>query len=84
MKFSMLHISDIHFKNENNSLLEKVEKISLAIKSELYDIETLFIVMTGDMAFSGSQVEYEIGVEFLEGLKNSLIKEREINIYIIK
>lgn len=83
MKFSMLHISDIHFKNENNSLLEKVEKISLAIKSELYDIETLFIVMTGDMAFSGSQVEYEIGVEFLEGLKNSLIKEREINIYII-
>jgi Calcineurin-like phosphoesterase len=83
MIFSLLHLSDIHFRTEKNSLLEKVNNISRAVKSELYGIDNLIITITGDMAFSGKVMEYEVGIEFLETLKKNLLEERELKIYFV-
>jgi predicted phosphodiesterase len=83
MKFSVLHLSDIHLRKEHNSVIEKIEKICLAIKSELFNMEKLFLVISGDVAFSGNQREYEIALELVESLKSYLINESKLEMNII-
>lgn len=51
MRAAILQISDIHLRNNNNSIFQKIDAISKAIKSELFEIEDLIIVVSGDMAF---------------------------------
>jgi hypothetical protein len=51
MRAAILQISDIHLRNNNNSIFQKIDAISKAIKSELFEIEDLIIVVSSDMAF---------------------------------
>ena len=67
-----LHLSDLHFhdgnavqnhneKSVNNSLLEAIEE---QLKDKLLD----FIIITGDIAFSGQREEYALALKFCERL----------------
>ena len=58
MTIALLQLSDIHFKKDDNSVLNKIEKIFDAIKNEVDTCKYLFIVFTGDIAFSGQKDEY--------------------------
>lgn len=66
----MLHLSDIHIRENNNPILERYEKIGATLLTELPEASALFIIITGDIAFSGSKLEYEQATLFL----NNLIK----------
>ncbi len=70
MKITILQLSDIHFKKENNSILEKKEKLFNAIKNEIDNSKYLFVVFTGDIAFSGQAYEYHEAELFIENLKS--------------
>lgn len=83
MKISMLHISDIHLRVSGNSIFEKINKIGSAIKSELYEVDNLIIMLSGDTAFSGKEAEYELGIELLDNLKKSILNHRNINIKFV-
>lgn len=74
MIISILQLSDIHFKKENNSILEKTEKIFDSIKNEIDNSKYLFITFTGDIAFSGNKIEYEQASLFIEDFKNKISK----------
>ena len=69
MNISILQLSDIHFKNKNNSVLNKTDKIFDAIKNEIDDSKYLFIIFTGDIAFSGRKNEYKEAKSFITELK---------------
>ncbi len=69
MIISILQLSDIHFKKENNSILDKTEKIFDAIKNEIDNSKYLFIAFTGDIAFSGQKNEYEQADILIEDFK---------------
>jgi len=58
LTIALLQLSDIHFKKDDNSVLNKIEKIFDAIKNEVDTCKYLFIVFTGDIAFSGQKDEY--------------------------
>jgi len=81
MNISILQLSDIHFKKENNSILEKIEKIFDAIKNEIDGSGYLFIAFTGDIVFSGQENEYNEAESFIGKLK-ILIEEYNTNIQI--
>jgi len=81
VKISILHISDIHFKDKDNSIEAKKIKLFDAIKNEITEYENLFIVITGDIAFSGKKEEYAIAKIFLHDIKN-LINEYNPDINI--
>ncbi|MED4402069.1 metallophosphoesterase [Metabacillus fastidiosus] len=83
MKLAILQISDIHLKDEDNSVFKKVDKIGSAIKSELYDIEHLIILITGDTAYSGQESEYELGIKLIENIVESIKVHMKINIKIL-
>ena len=73
MKFSILHLSDIHFKASNNSIIEKQGRLFDAFKNKILDSECLFIVVTGDIAFSGLPEEYEHAISFFDLLKKNIL-----------
>jgi hypothetical protein len=83
LKIAILHLSDIHLRNKGNSVFEKIESIGNAVKSELYGVDELIVLISGDLAFSGKAIEYELGMTLIEGIKDSISKHRDINIKTI-
>ncbi|CAK7010808.1 metallophosphoesterase [Tissierella sp.] len=92
MRIILCHLSDIHFKlDKKNSLLDKEEKLSEAIRSHIQMVSSnnlenrIFFIITGDIAFSGKSEEYDIALNFIIKLQDKLKEELgEVNIeYII-
>jgi GTPase SAR1 family protein len=70
MQFGILHLSDIHLKHEEkNSILDKLDSIVLPLKIKLRSISHLFLLVSGDSAYSGRAEEYTIA----ESLLNQIV-----------
>lgn len=82
MKLGIIHFSDIHFveKNDENSVLKKQDKIIDELKNRLLIFDKIFLIITGDIAFSGKKNEYDISKRFFEEIINklSLYTKKEI------
>lgn len=68
----IVQLSDIHFSRKRNSILEKEEKLFDSIKNECCGVENVFILVTGDIAYSGKREEYEIAKRFFDSLIDKL------------
>ena len=74
-KFSWLHLSDFHFKAGGDLFSQQVstDAILRDIPSRLTSEHPLqFIVVTGDIAFSGKSSEYDLAAEFFKSLASTL------------
>jgi len=81
----ILHLSDFHFHKEceySSNFKSKVDEIRKAIcgvvNSHTLHIDTLLVVVSGDIAFSGLKEEYKIAEEFFNQLKSEIQSESEI------
>lgn len=83
MKILVLHLSDIHFKSQNNPVMTHARAIAATATSRIQSASTIFIVISGDIAYSGARTEYETASAFLEELKNALNEETGVPIYFI-
>lgn len=76
-----LHLSDVHFKESDAYNMDVVLEAFLQDIPQLLAEDRLhpdFLVVTGDIAFSGKAKEYELAWHFLDGLRarlNDLPKE---------
>jgi hypothetical protein len=64
MKISLVNFSDVHFKNRQDAVMQKKEKLIRAIKSRTSDSDKIVFIMNGDSAFSGKKDEYAIAFDF--------------------
>nr|NIM11166.1 hypothetical protein [Candidatus Aminicenantes bacterium]NIM79723.1 hypothetical protein [Candidatus Aminicenantes bacterium]NIN17266.1 hypothetical protein [Candidatus Aminicenantes bacterium]NIN41135.1 hypothetical protein [Candidatus Aminicenantes bacterium]NIN85699.1 hypothetical protein [Candidatus Aminicenantes bacterium] len=82
-EITILHLSDIHFKKkegeENKTFHEVVQQQLIeAVKMHLNEHGNPdFVVVTGDIAFSGKKPEYDKSLEFFAELKAVLPGETE-------
>ncbi|MFW9998199.1 MAG: metallophosphoesterase [Candidatus Odinarchaeota archaeon] len=85
MKILIVHISDIHFKNKDNSILEKKEQICKAFQNEALEVENLFMAISGDIAFSGKKTEYKQAIELFDSIKTNIeeYSQKAINWVIV-
>ncbi|MGQ8875260.1 STAND family AAA ATPase [Paenibacillus sp. TSA_86.1] len=83
MRIGILQLSDIHIKVSSNSIISKYKAIIPAIKEYLFELECLFIAITGDSAFSGKQEEYIIAMEIYEDIKAQINSIKEIDVHFI-
>jgi UDP-2,3-diacylglucosamine pyrophosphatase LpxH len=84
MNILLIHLSDFHFKNKEDEILDRVAAIGNAIKSRLVGIENIFIIVSGDIADSGKQEEYEIAQYFFKELeKNIRLMRESVHLYYI-
>ena len=72
MKIMLLHLSDIHIKSSEDVITQRATQIVDAVKNIDYSIDICAVVVTGDVAFSGSDEEYLVAWEFLENIKKLL------------
>ena len=74
MKFLMIHFSDTHFREgkSSNPVLPRTEQIAAASGSLLVKPSACFLVVSGDIAFSGRAEEYVIAEQFLTDLSEKL------------
>jgi uncharacterized protein YfkK (UPF0435 family)/predicted MPP superfamily phosphohydrolase len=74
MKTIILHLSDLHIRETEDKakLVAKAEAIAGVLSKHSGLTETqCFLVITGDVAFSGKQAEYVLAKEFLKSLENA-------------
>lgn len=85
MKLGILHLTDIHF-TEKTDLNIKMDSFCKTIINEMQGISKLYIVLSGDIAFSGKKEEYEKTAKFLSITKTMLkneLKSIEIKYIIV-
>lgn len=83
MKILLVHLSDIHLKDRTDHVLSQVDAIAATATPRIHGAEAVFVVISGDIAFSGAREQYEIASGFLENLKTALAKEGDCPIYFI-
>src|SRR4051794_3800867 len=78
MRFGIVHLSDIHFKApaSMNHVLNRKQFLVEAIHREMTraDLLQCLILISGDIAYSGKQVEYDIAKGFLVSITEELKK----------
>jgi predicted MPP superfamily phosphohydrolase len=75
MILALLHLSDIHLDIGGNSkILGRAPQIAAALQSAHPLIDQCLIVVSGDVAFSGTQEQYEIASSFFSRLKDEVNK----------
>jgi predicted MPP superfamily phosphohydrolase len=79
LKTLIVQLSDIHFRNEYDPLINKTDSLVSAISSEIINETFIVLTFTGDIAFSGDVIQYVIAADWIKTLKNKL---RNSNKYI--
>lgn len=72
MRVGILHLSDLHLSGQGDVLMGRASRIVPAIRSYVEDLEALFIVVSGDVAFSGLPTQYHQADRILSELTNNL------------
>ena len=74
MRVLILHLSDIHLKHDasSNPVLSRCPQIVSSIAGLITNPDYCFVVVTGDIAFSGHVFDYGLADQMLGELKQSL------------
>jgi hypothetical protein len=74
MRLALVHLSDIHFKEfeGQNPILLRGKSIATAIASVAVGAQACFVSVTGDIAFAGKEIEYELAARFFRKLKDDI------------
>ena len=83
MSLSIIHLSDLHIKENDHYLIERVDRIVEAIKGNI-EVENILILVSGDVAFSGKKNEYIIAKQFFDTLIMKLkTYEKAIQLFVV-
>lgn len=74
MQICIIHLSDIHFGDNDDALITRADKISAATQEEIVFADACFVVVTGDIAWSGTTEQYAIAQTFLNRLTDNIKK----------
>lgn len=72
MKVIILHLSDIHFKEDDTNLEDRIPSIVNALTQLDTEANNCVIAVSGDIAFSGKEVEYSLATAFVSNLRSQL------------
>lgn len=70
----IIHLSDIHFSSESNSVQQKLELLYRALKDDFSNCLVVYVVVSGDIAKSGKSREYKVALVFFTKLLELLSK----------
>ncbi|KTB47713.1 Calcineurin-like phosphoesterase [Dehalogenimonas alkenigignens] len=79
MKTLLLHLSDIHLQQSSNIILNRISNLASSLNLVAREVDDCYCVLSGDIAFSGKNDEYQQAEEFLRMLKQALEQVTNIN-----
>ena len=68
MTLAILHLSDMHLRNGTDPVLTRASAIQAALRTHMSSDTAVLIIISGDIAFSGTPAEYKIATGFVEDL----------------
>jgi hypothetical protein len=68
----IIHLSDMHFSIEFSHTKKRVDSLFSSIKDDFHGCRVIFIVVSGDIANTGSNKEYEKASSFFDKLTDDL------------
>lgn len=68
----MVLLSDIHIKDKGVTFLDKHESIANIVVSSSAGVEAIYIIVSGDIAFSGVAEQYNIASVFFDSLHENI------------
>ena len=77
MQIAIIHVTDIHFTT-NSDYNARALPFCQAVTSSIRGINKIYFVLSGDIAFSGSEDEYEIAIKYFSICKQLLKQENKI------
>lgn len=84
MKVLIIQVSDIHLKSQGNIATERIGDIAKAVANVEVDSQAVVIALSGDVAYSGEQVEYEVAKLCVTELKTQLeSKFRNVSVFVL-
>lgn len=80
MKVLFLHLSDMHFVSDSSYTKKDCEEIANAVAAKIIcPISMIFLVLSGDIAFSGGAEEYNEAEKFVGELQASILGKVKID-----
>jgi DNA repair exonuclease SbcCD nuclease subunit len=73
MQIALLHLSDFHISSSADPVLSRAEAIKGAFHQAAPNAEGCIVVISGDVAFSGTQAQYDLAFAFFESLREHLL-----------
>ncbi|MDN4607177.1 STAND family AAA ATPase [Sporosarcina highlanderae] len=83
MEIGFIHLSDIHLRETGNYINKKLGKLQDAVLSDLYGLERIFLIVSGDIAYSGNHKEFEVGFDILSELIAILEEKTKLMLNVI-
>lgn len=83
MSFYIIHFSDIHIKGEDDLVLSRTESIKKTCAGSILPNSDVALVVSGDIAFSGKDSQYEVAKEFFDEISHYLKNEKNAHIKMI-
>lgn len=83
MNLLILHLSDIHFRDQADPILKRVEALAASFRPHLPHAACIVIIISGDIANSGISSEYKLASRFLSDLKARLKGEVKVPLYTL-
>jgi hypothetical protein len=68
MTLAILHLSDMHLRDGTEPVLTRASAIQAALRTHISSHTAVLIIISGDIAFSGTPAEYKIATGFAEDL----------------
>ena len=75
MKLMLLHLSDLHITGNSDVILTRNSQIVDAVKNLEHSLDMCVVVVTGDIAYSGTDDQYLVAMEFFDSLRDLLIQK---------
>lgn len=75
LEIVIIHLSDIHISGVGDPILSKADSIAAALNSRASNAKLLIIIVSGDIANTGSKKEYEAAKPFFQQLREIITAE---------
>lgn len=79
----IVHLSDIHIKSAGDPILKRAKDVAACTFSTLPSASTVFIVVSGDIAYSGLSEQYELASTFLTAVKKHIEAEANVQVHFV-
>ena len=79
----LLHLSDIHIRSGSDWILSKASEIACCLFPRLPTACAVFVVVSGDIAWSGRTEEYEAARKLFSGIKTVIQAERNVPVHFV-
>lgn len=79
----VLHLSDIHIRSEKDWIVSKAEEIASCVFVSLPAADAVFIVVSGDVAWSGATEQYEAAKKLFSGVQRHIRGEKDVPVHFV-